>query len=182
MPRVFLLVLVRYIHNNPVRAGMVKSSADYPWSSHPVYLGEADVPLVTTDWILSQVSTDKNCAVKLYTDFVLAGMEEETRKEFRQGTIEGRILGNDRFGEDAFGKSAQQISSKITIDHILQNVCKDYTIKPDILSFGGRHRSLLEPPSVVAYIVRETERLSLTKLGQKLKRDLSGTQPGRFSS
>ncbi len=31
-----------------------------------------------------------------------------------------------------------------------------------------------EPRSVAAYIVRETDHLSLTELGRKLKRDLSG--------
>ena len=30
----YLLVLVRYIHLNPVRAGIVKDPADYRWSSH----------------------------------------------------------------------------------------------------------------------------------------------------
>ena len=35
----YLLELVRYIHNNPVRAGMVKTAEEYPWSSHHAYLG-----------------------------------------------------------------------------------------------------------------------------------------------
>jgi len=35
----YLLVLVRYIHLNPVRAGLVGSPADYRWSSHRAYLG-----------------------------------------------------------------------------------------------------------------------------------------------
>ena len=50
----YLLKLVRYIHNNPVRAGMVKSPGQYSWSSHGAYLGRASIPWLITDWILSQ--------------------------------------------------------------------------------------------------------------------------------
>jgi len=38
----YLLELLRYIHLNPVRAHMVTSPDDYPWSSHHAYLGERD--------------------------------------------------------------------------------------------------------------------------------------------
>jgi putative transposase len=38
----YLLELVRYIHLNPVRAGLVQDPADWPWSSHRSYLGLED--------------------------------------------------------------------------------------------------------------------------------------------
>ena len=31
---------IRYIHNNPVRAGIVKHPSEYPWSSYQEYLGK----------------------------------------------------------------------------------------------------------------------------------------------
>jgi putative transposase len=34
----YFLTLLRYIHLNPVEAGMVKMTDDYPWSSHHAYL------------------------------------------------------------------------------------------------------------------------------------------------
>jgi putative transposase len=34
----YFLTLVRYLHNNPLKAGIVKSSKDYPYSSYPRYL------------------------------------------------------------------------------------------------------------------------------------------------
>jgi len=40
----YLLELVRYIHLNPVRTGMVKAPRDYPWSGHRAYLGEEVIP------------------------------------------------------------------------------------------------------------------------------------------
>ena len=35
----YLLLLVRYIHLNPVRAGIVNNPVDYPFSSQLVYCG-----------------------------------------------------------------------------------------------------------------------------------------------
>ena len=55
----YLLELVRYIHNNPVRAGMVKFPEKYVWSSHSAYLDEDPVAWLITDWVLSLLSFEK---------------------------------------------------------------------------------------------------------------------------
>lgn len=34
----YLVEIVRYIHSNPVRAGLVERAVEYPWSSHRAYL------------------------------------------------------------------------------------------------------------------------------------------------
>ena len=34
----YLLELVRYLHLNPVRAGLAEDATQYPWSSHAVFL------------------------------------------------------------------------------------------------------------------------------------------------
>jgi hypothetical protein len=36
--------LIAYIHNNPVRAGVVARAADCPWTSHPDYVGRREPP------------------------------------------------------------------------------------------------------------------------------------------
>ncbi len=38
----YLLALVRYVHLNPLRAGLVADPADWPWSGHRAYLGEGN--------------------------------------------------------------------------------------------------------------------------------------------
>jgi len=49
----YLLQLIRYIHLNPVRAGLVKDPVAYPWSSHRAYLGREELPWLSKDWVLS---------------------------------------------------------------------------------------------------------------------------------
>jgi REP element-mobilizing transposase RayT len=42
---------IAYIHNNPVRAGMVEYPEDWKWSSAADYLGRTNGPVpVSTDW------------------------------------------------------------------------------------------------------------------------------------
>jgi REP element-mobilizing transposase RayT len=42
---------INYIHNNPVKAGLVKSAADYKWSSFRAFYSQSGEPLpVDRDW------------------------------------------------------------------------------------------------------------------------------------
>ena len=170
----YLLELVRYIHNNPVRAGLVNTPEHYAWSSHNVYLAKTSVPWLTTDWILSQFSDQKERAIELYQDFVFQGKAEAHRKEFHQGNVEGRILGEDGFAEKALAKASQEVFRTVSLEQVLQAVCEQYGIRLEDLSAGGRQKWISEPRSVAALIVRETDCLSLTDLSRNLGRDLSG--------
>lgn len=70
----YLLELVRYIHLNPVRAKMAALPAEYPWSSHQVYLGQRAEPWVTTEFALSLFHSDTHQAVTAYDRFVHADL------------------------------------------------------------------------------------------------------------
>ena len=53
-----LLQLVRYIHKNPVKAGMVKDMPDYVWSSYKGYLSYAKKwKWLYKDYIFSMICT-----------------------------------------------------------------------------------------------------------------------------
>ena len=64
-----VLAVLRYIHLNPVEAGLVKRPAQYQWSSHRVYLGRVSVPWVATV-LLEWFSADPAHAVDAYGRFV----------------------------------------------------------------------------------------------------------------
>ncbi len=170
----YLLELIRYIDNNPVRARMVKSPEKYPWSSHAAYLGNISVPWLTTDWVLAQFSGKKIEAVELYRQFVVKGLDEEHREEFYRGNIDGQILGDDHFTEKALAEASRKMMRKTTVDQVVQTVCKHYGISQDELCSGSRQKRISEPRAVIALLVRNLEYLQLTTLGRKLNRDLSG--------
>ncbi|MDE2140889.1 MAG: transposase [Elusimicrobia bacterium] len=45
---VYLITLIRYIHMNPVRAGLTKTPDDWPWSSYQHYVGRTSIPITNT--------------------------------------------------------------------------------------------------------------------------------------
>ncbi len=89
-----LLELARYVVLNPVRAKMVRSAKDWPWSSYRATAGLAEAPaLLTTDWILSQFASGRARAILLYRNFVKQGRDAEVWAELRGGIL----LGSDDF-------------------------------------------------------------------------------------
>jgi REP element-mobilizing transposase RayT len=51
----YLLTLVRYVHQNPVRAGFAARAEDYPYSGHRAYLGGVTTDLVDPTFVLNLV-------------------------------------------------------------------------------------------------------------------------------
>lgn len=73
----YLSELSRYIVLNPVRAGMVKSAKDWPWSSYRATAGlSVGFSWLSSDWILSTFAVKKSKAVRLYRQFVSNGIKQ----------------------------------------------------------------------------------------------------------
>ena len=70
--------LLRYIHLNPVRAGLVKRPEDWAWSSYREYLEPREGTLADTGWPLSLFGSEKDSGVESFRRFVLLGLDEET--------------------------------------------------------------------------------------------------------
>lgn len=67
----YFITVVRYIHNNPVKAGMVKNIEDYPWSSFRLYLGydqEYDF-FLNTKPLLEMFSNNVKKAIMMFIEF-----------------------------------------------------------------------------------------------------------------
>lgn len=65
----YLLAAVRYIHNNPVKAGIVSSPEKYLWSSYNDYISAKKCNGLITDKILNIFSENISEAIKQFIDF-----------------------------------------------------------------------------------------------------------------
>jgi len=65
----YLLSLTRYIHQNPLRAGIVKDLEMYRWSSYCDYIKKAHTSLTDTQFILGFFSQDIDEAIKGFMTF-----------------------------------------------------------------------------------------------------------------
>ena len=70
----YFLSVIRYIHNNPLQAGMANDLAGYRWSSYEQYVGEAGI--CDIDFALGMFSTDRTEAIKLFKEFSLAEVQD----------------------------------------------------------------------------------------------------------
>ncbi len=66
--------LSRYIHLNPVRAGMVKAPLEYPWSSYRYFVGRDKKPnWLTTEFVLGDFGGEGRRGFKKYREYVERG-------------------------------------------------------------------------------------------------------------
>ena len=66
----YFLCLLRYVHINPVKAGIVASPEQYAWSSHRAYLGNMDKVVSDPKEALLLFSADLERARAAYLDFL----------------------------------------------------------------------------------------------------------------
>lgn len=97
----YLLELARYVVLNPVRAAMVKSPGQWPWSSYRATIGKAPKPnWLNVDFLLSQFGARKGEARASYVRFVAEGKN--------QPTIWRELRGQIYLGDEAFVKKLHQ--------------------------------------------------------------------------
>ena len=78
-----LLQLVRYIHKNPVKAGIVRDMPDYKWSSYNGYLSYAKKwNWLHKDYIFSMITPKKQGRLKPFIEFMQKDDSKEVTRLF----------------------------------------------------------------------------------------------------
>ncbi|MCP4270062.1 MAG: transposase [Candidatus Brocadiaceae bacterium] len=173
----YLTVLVRYIHRNPLRAGMVGRLEDYAWSSHNGYLSKS----FKWNWLNKEaffvLLTDvKSRRLKEYREFVGEEDPGDIVNVFSKKKIPS-ILGAEKFIEWAkekyTGSPIQEEIPEIKVlvpskKKIKDSVCKLYSV--NIRSLYGIHRGVTnEARNVAIYLTRLLRRDSLKEIGKEFK-------------
>ena len=106
--------LSRYMHLNPVRAGMVERPEEYPWSSYKSYIGKNRVPeWQRTEFILNYFGLNTSGNAKInYMNFVEALLGKKYPSPL-EATTASTILGSKKFVQ----KISKQHLSERRIDH-----------------------------------------------------------------
>lgn len=86
----YFVELVRYIHLNPVRAGLIRTLDDldrYPYTGHAVLMEARTFEAQDVEGVLRWFGERLGQARTRYREFVAAGLEEGVREEFRGGGL-----------------------------------------------------------------------------------------------
>lgn len=63
----YFQIVLRYIHQNPVKAGLVKHVKEYQWSSFHEYINQAN--LVNRDLLLEMISDDREKRIQEFIEY-----------------------------------------------------------------------------------------------------------------
>jgi REP element-mobilizing transposase RayT len=166
----YLLTLVRYIHLNPVRAGLVKDPIDYPWSSHHAYLTPGRSTWITTGFTLGLLGDDVTESHARYR--ALMGAAENVR--WGVGPLTPRADRPDILGSDDFvarmDTNLRRPGSRRNLDELLRECAERFRITPDDLSSPSRLRHLARARAWLAHRAVAERAASVSELARRLGR------------
>lgn len=146
----YLPELVRYIHLNPVRAGIVTAPQEYAYSGHQAYLRQAVTPWLTCEFTLRLFAPEPTAARRAYQRFVLAGIGARPNCELTVGrSDEPRVLGSDRFLESI--KNARRPRDRTSLENLIVHVCREMGVHGADLRRPGRRRDLARVRAVIVH-------------------------------
>ena len=95
----YLLICHRYIESNPVRAGMGKTPAAYPWSSYARNADGAEDPLITEHALYTALGASAGERRKAYRELFRTVPEKDATRAIRACLQTGTPLGTAGFRE-----------------------------------------------------------------------------------
>lgn len=133
----YLLELVRYIHLNPLRAGLVSAYgklAAYPYCGHGALMGRRHIEWQDTEYVLSLFGNKAQSAGSEYSRFIRGGIGQGKRSDLTGGGLlrshggwtgvkalretgeyqkgDERILGDGAFVNDVLAKAEEKFKEK----------------------------------------------------------------------
>lgn len=160
----YFLELVRYIHLNPLRAGMVAdldALERYPWSGHAVLLGHRSMEGQETGEVLARFGKGRTSAVRGYRRFVADGVAAGHRGDLIGGGLNRSLLRNEGnreisafdervLGSGAFvemltqGENRSELTQRpaLTLDDLLHRVSASTGVEMEKLHRPGKERDV----------------------------------------
>ena len=130
----YFVTLIKYIHNNPVAAGICDSIEEYKWSSDMFYRRNID-NIVDIDEFLNILSPNRLKAIEKYIEL----MEEDN---IDQENLMDLYENSDIIGaEDFIRKIREEGDSRLSLDEILEKVCPSLE-EFNLIKSGSRLRDL----------------------------------------
>jgi REP element-mobilizing transposase RayT len=169
----YLLQLVRYIHRNPLKAGLVKRLGQYVWSSHRGYLSKAKKwSWLYKHFVLHALTANKNRQIQVYKHFMAQEPDQDLGRALESKSLPS-MLGSEKFIswiKDRFFKQKKDkqvpMSKQLApdLDTIISEVIRYYKVKPTNLKTVRRGIEN-EPRDIAIYLIRSLRAEPLMRIG-----------------
>lgn len=145
----YLLALVRYVHRNPLEAGMFESLSGlekYAWTAHPVLLGLRPIRFEAADEVLSHFASDRTVARSRLRAWMMKRSEPEPDRE-----PAGR--GASEPPRAPLGVSTpQEPAAGLETERVVAVVCRALKVPVQGVLGGRRDRASSLARAVVSYV------------------------------
>lgn len=163
----YFLELIRYIHLNPARAGLIKTIAEldqYPYTGHSVIMGKRDFSAQDVGTVLSRFSDGRTKARSAYRRYLVEGFSQGKRDDLCGGGLvrvaggwkelikrkkeerelgDERVLGSGMFVEALLDKEeTSEPCITATIDSILSKISNRFGITQEQILGKSREHAI----------------------------------------
>lgn len=165
----YLLALIRYIHANPVKAGIVRDPWVYPWSSDRFYRREHPPDWLDTRGLLELLGADPGRAARLYRAW-MGRAETEGYEDLK--LVAHIVKGDQAFARTVF-KDARESERRRTwsIEQIADAVAGKAGIGIEELRSRALSTDRARVRGIVGHLAWKHSRISLTKVAEFFRRD-----------
>jgi len=189
----YLLELVRYIHLNPLRVGLVNdlTALDrYAWTGHSVIMGNGALEGQSLDEVLSLFSKGKREGRKRYRLFIADGIPQGKRQDLGSGRrmttelleemngepFDLRILGSGKFIRELRMRTELESNFKqpLEIEEIVARVCSRFELEPEELRRNTRAAGITDARSVICYLAVRLAGYNGVEVGRQVNLRRSG--------
>ena len=166
----YLLGLIRYIHLNPVRAGMVKSPEEHRYSGHHAYLYGKATEIIDPGKILAMLG-----GKAAYRRFVSDGLAEGHKEEY-YAVEDQRFLGNEGFVEKLLNKEPEKAPrphARRSLDSLVKELAKLLGTDIQVLRSPDRSWVISKARTTIAYILVRRLGYALNEVAGYFGRDVA---------
>lgn len=171
----YFLELVRYIHLNPLRAGMVKNLDEldvYPWSGHATLVGNEKLPWQECNEILSFFGD----SVGNYRLFIMERIESGDISDHKNPAssikCSGQVLGSKEFAESFEHVEKKSLKPNLKAQDafqlILKTTLQHYGLEEESILSGSKSSAISCCRAVIAYLAQVRSGMMGTDIAEKL--------------
>jgi putative transposase len=176
----YFLELVRYLHLNPVRSGIVKDLNEldeYKYSGHSAIVGIAKRKWQNTEEVLVRFADKRRQSIHRYREFVATGFQQGRRPELEGGGLlrsnggwmgvkelrrgrekyrsDERVLGSSSFIEEVLREvdKREEVKNKgVNLPVLMGRIASEMGISAESITGSGRSRKISRARAVLAYV------------------------------
>ena len=174
----YLLQLVRYIHLNPVRSGMVKEPEQYLYSGHRAYLEGKVTQVIDPRKVLGLMGGKAR-----YVSFVRGALKEGHREDYYD-VEDQRFLGAEGFGEKLQDEHEEPRAKKRRpLEKVIQELADVAGVETSALKSADRSWSVSKARTMIAYVLIRQQGYALGEVARYFARDAAsvGALIGRLA-